>query len=189
MYAFIKGSIFQVLDESVIVESNNIGYLIHAPKNLLFSLTVGEIFTFHTSFVVREDSQRLFGFQEIEEKKLFEKLTSISGLGPKTALAIIGTSSRASFENAIIEKDVSNLTKIPGIGKKTAERIIIELQGKFKKNSLQKRPGSNDAVKALTSLGIKEHIALQKVSDVLKTTKKDLSIEEIVTLCISAKSS
>ena len=185
MYEYIKGILKELETNFCIVEVSGMGHYIHTPIHLFHNQNeIEKEILLHTVFIVREDSMRLFGFETKEEKSLFEKLITISGLGPKTALAIIGGSTSLDLHKIIQEKDTVKLTKIPGIGKKTAERIIIELADKLPKIARSSIPNHGfDAINALITLGYKEHDASKRVSTVINNNS-DISLSELIKLSL-----
>ena len=131
MIAYIKGQLTFILDESIIVDVGGIGYEIVCPNPFIYQNSLQKevfIFTYHH---VREDNQTLYGFKDEEEKYLFTKLISVSGIGPKSAVAILGNAEVDEFIAAIEQEDEKYLTKFPGVGKKTARQIILDLKGKL----------------------------------------------------------
>jgi Holliday junction DNA helicase RuvA len=188
MYAYLKGLLVTVKLDHVVVDIGGCGYYVHTPLTLYTkNKTLGETIHLYTSFILREDSMRLFGFEREEEKILFEKLISISGVGPKIALLLISNSDRMNLSDIIATRDSQTLTKIPGIGKKTAERIVIELSDKIK--SLPTQQSSSliqlDAIAALISLGYKEKDAEKSVDNAIKKIKTDASLSELISLSLS----
>lgn len=131
MIAYIKGQLTFILDESIIVDVGGIGYEIVCPNPFIYQNSLQKelfIFTYHH---VREDNQTLYGFKDEEEKYLFTNLISVSGIGPKSAVAILGNADVDEFIAAIEQEDEKYLTKFPGVGKKTARQIILDLKGKL----------------------------------------------------------
>ncbi|MDY0396854.1 Holliday junction branch migration protein RuvA [Virgibacillus halophilus] len=131
MIAYIQGTLTYINDQSVVVETMGVGYEIVCPNPFVFQHQLNEqvkIVTFHH---VREDAQILFGFKNEEEKRLFTKLISVSGIGPKSALAILANVHIADFAAAVEREDDKFLTGFPGVGKKTARQIILDLKGKL----------------------------------------------------------
>jgi holliday junction DNA helicase RuvA len=158
MFSFIKGTLVEIETNKAIIEAAGVGYLIFIPVSAYTSLPpVGSLVTLHTSFIVREDAQILYGFLNKEERTLFETLISISGIGPKTALSILGHLDMEAFGRAIQNNNFSIICKVPGVGKKTAERLIVELKDKniFKNFSFKGKGGDRiaDAIQALITLG------------------------------------
>jgi Holliday junction DNA helicase RuvA len=132
MYAFIKGLLVQSSPISVIIEANGIGYRLYIPASVFGKLPqINNQVILHTSYVVRELSQTLYGFQSEIERDLFEELMGVTGIGPKMALNVIGHLSLQDLQRAVSSHDIVTLSKVPGIGKKTAERLIIEMRDKL----------------------------------------------------------
>ena len=130
--SYVKGSLEERFEDSVVVEAGGIGYRIFVPTSVLESLPKnGDTVKIYTYFSVREDAMTLYGFLSQEEYDLFMLLTGISGIGPKVALGILSAIEPQAFCKAVGQKQTSVLVKLPGIGKKTAERIIVELHDKL----------------------------------------------------------
>lgn len=133
MYSYIIGKITRITKKYLVLENNNIGYMIYMSEKSLLTYDINmENVCIYTYQNVREDEISLFGFKTLEEKNLFEQLITVSGIGAKTAITMISALDVSDFVIAIISSDVGKLTKVPGVGKKTAQRIIIELQDKLK---------------------------------------------------------
>lgn len=170
MIAYLKGKIRQVADNFIVLENNGIGYQVFLSPEYARAMIVGaeaEVFTHH---YVREDALDLYGFPTQAELEFFEKLISISGIGPKTALNILSVTEVEKLKQAIIKKDLLFLNKISGIGKKTAERLILELEGKLIGTAEgHERATSNadvDVMEALQSLGYSQEQARRALKDV-----------------------
>lgn len=131
MYAYIKGTLEEVLEGLVIVENNGIGYEVNTSYETISQLpALGADVKLYTRFVVREDSNTLFGFYSNEEKSMFDLLLTVNGIGPKAALSILSVMTVADIKFAVIGGDSKAIAKAPGVGKKTAERAIIDLKDK-----------------------------------------------------------
>ena len=130
MYAYIKGQLTQLFPTHVVVETQGIGYEIQTPNSYRFQQFYNQAVTIYTSLIVREDAQLLYGFINEEEKEMFLNLIKVTGIGPKSALAILATSTPNEVKRAIEDENDAYLTKFPGIGKKTARQIILDLKGK-----------------------------------------------------------
>lgn len=129
MYAYLKGIIEEKMNNTIVLELNGVGYELYASTNSLEQLPpVGEVATVYTYLHVREDAFILFGFATKQEKEVFLKLISVSGVGAKTAIAILSGISPQNLISAVMIGDVKTIGSIKGIGKKTAERIIVELK-------------------------------------------------------------
>lgn len=133
MYAYIKGVLDTKTNGYVIVETGGIGYKIFMSLKAIENLgEVGSTVKAYTHYYVREDNISLYGFTSNDELRMFELLLSVSGIGAKSAIAMLSEITPSSFALAVISNDVSKLVKIPGIGNKTAARIILELKDKLK---------------------------------------------------------
>lgn len=144
MYAYIKGTVELVGPEYIVVECNGIGYQILTPNPFVFSGKKGKELTIYTYQHVREDLIALYGFETQLEKKMFKKLISVSGIGPKGAMAILAFGEPEQVVRAIENEDEKFLTKFPGVGKKTARQMILDLKGKLEDilpESLEAEPG------------------------------------------------
>ncbi len=174
MIGSLKGKIILKTDKFLILETGGVGYKVSISPDTLSRISLGlasgknkeAFFYIHTH--VREDVLDLYGFLERKELEFFEMLINVSGIGPKSALAILGITSIETLKKAISTGDTSYLTKVSGIGRKTAEKIVIELRDKIGEekegHSLQ---GEMDALEALKSLGYSQNEAreaLKKVS-------------------------
>jgi len=131
VYEYIKGTIEYIDPEYIVIESNGMGYQLYTPNPYIFSNEMGQQLQIFTYFHVREDAQQLYGFKTREEKYLFTKLLSVSGIGPKGALAILASGQPEHVIHAIENEDESYLVKFPGVGKKTARQMILDLKGKL----------------------------------------------------------
>lgn len=128
MYDYIKGTVTRVTPEYLVIEQQGIGWQIFAPNPYSFGTEDLQVFLHHH---VREDAQLLFGFPTFEQRELFRKLISVSGIGPKGALAILASGQPQHVIEAIEREDESYLVKFPGVGKKTARQMILDLKGKL----------------------------------------------------------
>ncbi|WP_114151383.1 Holliday junction branch migration protein RuvA [Bacillus spizizenii] len=129
MIEFVKGTIDYVSPQYIVIENGGIGYQIFTPNPFIYKERNQEtIFTYHH---IREDAFSLYGFSTREEKALFTKLLNVTGIGPKGALAILGSGDPGAVIQAIENEDESFLVKFPGVGKKTARQIILDLKGKL----------------------------------------------------------
>lgn len=139
MIGFIKGKLAIKSTEYVLVDVNGVGYQIFiSPKTLLSLPKEGSEIIFFTYTYLRDDSLRLYGFLNKEDKKMFENLLQISGIGPKVALAVHSVFDSNEFKEAILNQDVDLIRTIPGVGKKTALRLILELREKLELPELEK---------------------------------------------------
>ncbi|MFZ3576422.1 Holliday junction branch migration protein RuvA [Virgibacillus sp. DJP39] len=131
MIAYIKGKVTYIQDDSVIVDVNGVGYEIFCANPFVFQNSLNDEALIFTHHHVREDAQVLYGFENQEQKLLFTKLLQVSGIGPKGALAILGSVNVSDFVAAVEREDDKFLTSFPGVGKKTARQVVLDLKGKL----------------------------------------------------------
>lgn len=127
MIEFVRGEVHQVAATHVVVDLGGMGVRVQATPGTIADLRTGDTRTIPASLVVREDSWTLFGFKDAEEREIFETVQSVSGVGPRTALALVGTLTAEGLRQAVATEDERALMKVPGIGKKGAQRILLEL--------------------------------------------------------------
>jgi Holliday junction DNA helicase RuvA len=171
MIAALRGKIFKKKLNSILVDVNNVIYEVIVSLNT-YSLLEKDVFLYITE-IVREDSYTLYGFIDENEKKMFDTLIKINGVGPKVALAICSTFNPATFANIVGNKNVSALKQVPGIGPKSASRILVELS-EFSVTDSDDSTMS-DAIKALEGLGFKKDDITKIIKDI-----KASSTEEFV---------
>jgi Holliday junction DNA helicase RuvA len=173
----------------LIVDCQGVGYEVSVPMSTFYQLpSIGEKVVLLTHFVVREDAQLLFGFGTAQERELFRELIKISGVGARTALALLSGMSVADLAQAVTLQESGRLTKIPGIGKKTAERLLLELKGKLGADlgsgGAVAQDSNSDILNALLALGysdkeaalaLKQVPAGSSVSDGIRHALKALS--------------
>jgi Holliday junction DNA helicase RuvA len=128
--ASVEGSVGAIAADSLVIEVNGIGYRVMTSPAIVASAQPGSRLKLHTYHLVREDLQALYGFRTTEELGFFNLLLTVTGVGPKVALAIVGSRPTADLQLAILQQDQAVLTAIPGIGRKLAERVIFELKEK-----------------------------------------------------------
>ena len=165
MYSYIIGKVVNKFKNILILENNNIGYEIYMTEIALSELSIDEEAKIYTYYNVTQDNISLYGFKNLEEKKMFENLISVSKIGAKTAIGILSSISTTEFAIAIITNDIPRLSKLPGIGKKTAQRLVLEITDKVKAEEIifteEKDSNSN-----------KSHISItEKEKDVLEALK------------------
>lgn len=194
MYAYIRGKLTQLFPTHVVVESiNGVGYEIQTPNSYRFQKYLEKELVIYTSLIVREDAQLLYGFINEEEKDMFLSLIKVTGIGPKSALAILATSTPNEVKMAIENENDAYLTKFPGIGKKTARQIVLDLKGKVQitretnetlLSMNEENSNSENLVKeallALEALGYSKR-EISKVEKVLNKSTFD-SVDEAVKL-------
>lgn len=131
MIAFVKGITAAITEETVVVDVGGVGYELYASGSALREARVGERITLTTYMQVKEDGVTLYGFSSEQEKQLFMRLISVSGVGPKSAVSVLVCMSADELIEAVSLADAKRLSKVKGLGKKTAEKIILELHGKI----------------------------------------------------------
>lgn len=186
MYDYIKGEIAEIGKDYAVIEAYGVGYRIYTTAKTLSQITTGQKAKLNCELVVREDSQTLYGFYMPEERKMFLRLTSVSGVGPKVALGILSAMTVGELATAIITKDEGAFKKVSGVGKKTAARLIIDLAEKIDTQEAINNIGDvaavgtvdkeSEAVAALVSLGYNKSEALSAVASVknLADTTEDV---------------
>lgn len=173
MIGRIAGTLLEKNPPSILVDANGVGYEIDVPMSTLYNLpAVGERVTLLTHLAVREDAHQLYGFATAAERQAFRELIRISGVGARTALAVLSGLSVAELAQAVSLQESARLTRIPGIGKKTAERLLLELKGKLGAALDAPTAGSAaggesaDILRALMALGYNEREATLAVRQV-----------------------
>jgi holliday junction DNA helicase RuvA len=195
MYEYIKGTLTESTITKATIETHGLGYCLLIPFNNYAKLPqLGTMVTLYTSFVVREDSQKLYGFLSRHERDLFESLIEVSGIGPKTGLALVGHMEVQDLQAAISQGNVQVICKIPGIGKKTAERLIIEMRDKIKKGmdkSLSTHPLQEvekgvvvDAISALINLGYNSAQAQKAIKTAVSKTQGEPELAKLITAAL-----
>lgn len=196
MFAFLRGELITASQEEAVVDVSGIGYRLHISAGTSRRLPApgGQVFLF-THYHVREDAHQLFGFLDQEELQLFRLLLSITGVGPKLALAVLSGLRVGEIQEAIVSNRPETLYGISGVGRKTAARIILELRDKILKiepsvsgntgGDSRSLPQSEDAVAALMTLGFPKALAQKAVSGVIAATP-GLSVEELVRSSLAA---
>ena len=153
MIARLTGRVLTLEQGALVLDVNGVAYEIEVTSSTANSVEIDKIVTLETLLIVREDAQILFGFTELRDKKLFQMLIKINGVGPRLAIGIMSGLNEAELSLAIMEKDIKILTSLPGVGKKTAERLVIELQDKITfENSSNKKNKSKMSQELLSDL-------------------------------------
>ena len=166
MIGRLSGRLVSKNPPQVLLEVAGVGYEIDVPMSTFYNLpATGEAVTLHTHLLVREDAHVLYGFATLDERAAFRKLIRISGVGARTALAVLSGLSVAELAQAVALQETARLTRVPGIGKKTAERLLLELKGKLADAvpSETKGGSGNDVLNALIGLGYSDKEALAAV--------------------------
>ncbi len=183
MIACIVGKIIEKNAPQVVVLCGGLGYEVDVPMSTFYNLPeLNEEVRLETVFIVREDAQLLYGFLTKQEKQMFKQLIKVSGIGPRTALAMLSAMSVGSLSAALSSEDTAMLVKIPGIGKKTAERLVLELKDKVAASGTVSSLNATqtDIVSALTALGFSERDARNALKDI----PKDVETSEGIRLAL-----
>jgi Holliday junction DNA helicase RuvA len=187
MIGRLTGRLAEKNPPQILVDVQGVGYEVDVPMSTFYNLpALGDAVTLLTHFVVREDAQLLFGFLTPEERATFRELVKISGVGPRTALAILSGLSVAELSQAVTRQDGARLVKVPGIGKKTAERLLLELKGKLGPDLALPASAVSDAqgdiVQALMALGYNE----REANAALKALPPDVGVADGIKLALKA---
>ena len=193
MISYLKGKVIDVTDDGIVLENNGVGYEILCSSQALLRMTLGSEGGIFTYLHVKEDGISLYGFDSKEEKRMFLKLITVSGVGPKMGIAVLSGLSLTDLVTAIAASDVKTLFKVKGLGKKTAERIILELREGVGKDELTvktdgeaveiKQTGEmKDAIIALTGLGFSSVESKKAVSAAVEGGAE--TIEEIIAFAL-----
>lgn len=171
MISRLTGTVIETTDKYIILDVNGIGYKVFCGIDTLAQISEGAKSSLFTYLAVREDALDLYGFPSSEELHFFELLISVSGIGPKSALGILGVASTETLKKAIATGDTGYLTKVSGIGRKTAEKIVLELRDKLRAHADTKDTGGSlraesDVIEALKSLGYSVNDARDALKEV-----------------------
>ncbi|ODU10403.1 MAG: Holliday junction DNA helicase RuvA [Rubrivivax sp. SCN 71-131] len=189
MIGRLSGQLAGKTPPQVLLDVGGVGYELDVPMSTFFNLPeIGQRVVLLTHFVVREDAQLLFGFLSAAEREAFRLLVRISGVGPRTALAVLSGLSVAELAQAVSVQDGSRLVKVPGVGKKTAERLLLELKGRLGPELALPSSGAApseagaDIVQALLALGYSE----KEAATALKALPADVGVAEGIKLALKA---
>jgi Holliday junction DNA helicase RuvA len=190
MIAFLKGKLVHRDPTFVIVDVQGVGYQLQISLQTFSEIKEQENVMLHTHLNIREDAHVLFGFSSQAEKKLFQQLISVSGVGPSTAIIMLSYMNSNELKSAIVREDAASLQAIKGIGGKTAQRVIIELRDKLKKETWDETQPAislglhntmrNEALSALLTLGLPKAAAEKSVDTVLKKSGNTITLEDLV---------
>ncbi len=193
MYHHIKGTLILKNPTEAVIEAGGVGYQLSISLNTYQALPeVGNQARLLAHLHVKEDSHQLYGFFQEDERQAFRAMISISGIGPKMALAVLSKMTSQDLEQAVAHQDMTLLTAVPGIGKKTAERLLVELKGKIAEAVVQGLPGikgqaaGDPAVEALMTLGLSLAEARTAAERARFRLGEKVPIEQIVREALSA---
>src|SRR6187551_642765 len=190
MISFLKGKLVQKYPTYVVIDVGGMGYHANISLQTFSEIKDQENVLLYTHLSIREDAHVLFGFSDEAERKLFQQLISVNGVGPNTAIVMLSYMNSAEIKNAIVSEDAVALQKIKGIGGKTALRVIIELKDKLKKESWEDTNPTlsvglhntvrREALSALLTLGLPKATAEKSVDTVLKKSENTITLEDLV---------
>ena len=194
MIGYLSGEIRIVDPTLILVDVGGIGYEVKISLNTYSKLKGSKEGKVYTYLHVKEDAHTLYGFYNPDEKSLFIKLISISGVGPSTAILMLSSMGVAEIQESIASEDVATIKRVKGIGTKTAERIVLELKDKIRKEIGEERiidivPDSinvirEEAMIALVTLGIQKSMAEKSINKILKNADKNVTLEEVIKLAL-----
>ncbi len=196
MFDYLRGTLVEISPIKAILDVGGIGYSLFIPLSLYGKLPqAGTSYTLFVSLIIRENAHTLYGFSSRPERDLFNTLCEVSGIGPKTALALVGHMEPSDLHLAITQSQLSVLCKIPGIGRKTAERLILEMRDRLKpyeeQHPLSATSGTthqptvaNDALNALINLGYNALHAQKAVKAALTGIQEDPDLAKLITAAL-----
>jgi Holliday junction DNA helicase RuvA len=197
MIAQLTGTVRHIASDKVVLEVGGVGYALSITPRTSSNIVMGSELTLSTTLIVREDSLTLFGFLDSRDRDIYETLQSVSGIGPKVALAITGAMTPDELAHAIAAEDVAAIEKVPGIGRKGAQRMILELKGKLVIETVRSEFPQHSAVRdqllaALTGLGfsakesdIAINSTLTHLSEIGKESA-DMDVAELLKLTLQS---
>ena len=200
MIAYVSGTLAEKRPTEAVIDVQGLGYVLLIPTSTYEALpATGEKARLHTYQYVREDALQLFGFASQAERAVFEVMLSVSGVGPKLALAALSAMSPVELRDRVLDGDAPMLTKIPGVGRKTAERLIVELRDRLSGLSIldgaaaplsggsdARAAARADALSALEALGFSRAAAEKNLRKVLRAHPGVQSTEELIRLALRA---
>ncbi len=189
MIGKLTGTLCDKNPPQVMVDCHGVGYEVHVPMSTFYNLPeLGAQVSLLTHFVVREDAQILYGFENAQERGAFRQLIKITGVGPRTALSVLSGMSVADLSQAVTMQEGGRLMKVPGIGKKTAERLLLELKGKLGPDiglsSQMANDAQGDILQALLALGYSD----KEAALALKALPKDVGVSDGIKQALRALS-
>ncbi len=184
----MRGEIVSKTDQTVVLDVNGVGYLIHVPH--IMNEPTNTTVMLHTYLAVRENALDLYGFALLDELELFEQLLTLPKIGPKSALQILNQADLTLIKTAVANNDAVHLSKMSGMGKKTAEKVVAGLVELYEKHGMMLTPGTptstvtsgniNDTIDALIALGYPESDARRAVQNILETEPEHLQTNAIL---------
>ncbi|MGY2086287.1 Holliday junction branch migration protein RuvA [Nocardia gipuzkoensis] len=156
MIASVRGEVLEIALDHAVIEAAGVGYRLNATPSTLAGLTRGEEIRLYTAMIVREDSMTLYGFADTEARDLFGLLQTVSGVGPRLAMAVLAVLEPEALRKALAESNVAALTRVPGIGKRGAERMVVELRDKV--NLVPVPAGAHGSASAAVGTPVREQV-------------------------------
>lgn len=192
MIAHIDGRLIEKNPTYAIIDCGGVGYHLHITLNTFGSIGESERCKLLTHLIVREDDHILYGFATAEEREMFRRLISVSGVGASTARGILSSMTSEEVQQAIVEGDATSLKKVKGIGAKSALRIIVDLKDKLEKEGLllddnfsgSSNTTKKEALSALVTLGFDRKAAEKAIETVFKQADSDISVEDLIKLSL-----
>lgn len=186
MIAHLNGRLIEKSPTHLVIECNGVGYQVSISLNTYSKIGSEEACKVYTHLVVREDAQLLYGFHDLAEKKLFQLLIGVSGVGPATAILVLSSSDANEIEEAILSEDVAYFKGVKGIGPKSAQRIILELKDKINKDNIKADFSGNlnntirdESLSALVNLGFNRNQAEKLIQKILKDNS-NYQVEDVI---------
>lgn len=191
MYEYLYGELTDISDRYIVIDVNGVGYLVNVANPYHFETDIHTKKKIYVHQSVTDSSMTLYGFETLDDKQLFEQLLNVSGIGSKSALAIMAGNDNTGLINAIKTENVSFLVKFPGIGKKTAQQIILDLKDKIDKNLqldsniresnpiVGQNPKLDDALNALEALGF-THKSVEKIQSKLAALDESTTTDQYI---------
>lgn len=191
MFNHLTGKLTEVNMTYAVLDCNGVGYSVFITMNTYSKINGVEKATLLTHLRVAEDAQELYGFADEQERRLFRHLISVSGIGPKTAMTILSSSSPDMIMRAILSDNIRQLQTLKGVSEKTAQKIVIELKKKISKEDFpsmamtEKIPSRNEALAALTTLGFPRTASEKAIDAILSSNReKEIGVEELIKLAL-----
>jgi Holliday junction DNA helicase RuvA len=194
MITYIEGELTHKEPTHAILEAAGVGYHIRISLNTFSAIKeISGKCKLHTHLQIKEDAHSLFGFFDTTEKKVFQELISVSGIGPGTAMVMLSSMDAAGVQQAIASEDIRAIQSIKGIGAKTAQRVILELKDKMKKDivlsdnqstSFVHNTKRNEALSALITLGIAKNVAEKNLDIIVKKEGENITLEQLIKLAL-----
>lgn len=194
MIGYLLGEIILIDPTLILVDVGGVGYEVKISLNTYSKLKASRKEKIYTYLHVKEDAHTLYGFHSPEEKSLFIKLISISGVGPSTAILMLSSMNVMEIQESIAREDVAMIKRVKGIGTKTAERIVLELKDRIRKELggaqlIEVIPEQlnlirEEALMALVTLGIQKSMAEKSIDKILKNADNDITLEEVIKLAL-----